>query len=314
MTARPAVAVVGAVNVDLVLPVGQIPKAGETVLGGRLSSFGGGKGANAAVAAARAGAAVSLVGAVGHDDYGRSAIEELTREGVECRTVAVAPDDATGVALILVSPGGENVIAVAPGANSSLRPADVRRALRSVPGVGCVLASTEVPVEAVLAAAEEAHAAGVPFVLNPAPVRDGIQAVLEHGPIVTPNRSECAQLAALVGARLPRAAGDEEAVSAARAIVGLTGSAVVVTLGEDGAMVLEPGAEPLAVPARSVEAVDSTGAGDTFNGVIAACLASRLPLAAAVARAATAASLSVRSWGARTGMPSAAEIDSATGR
>lgn len=304
MTDRPVVAVVGAVNVDLVLPVDEIPKPGETVLGGRLSRFGGGKGANAAVAAARAGAAVSLVAAVGDDDYGRTAIEELNRDGVDCRTVAVYPDDVTGVALILVSPGGENVIAVAPGANSSLRPPTVRRALQSIEGLDCVLASSEVPLEVVLAAAEEASAAGVPFVLNPAPVREGIQKVFGYGPIVTPNRSECAQLAALVGHA------GTGVVEDARAIVDLTGAPVVATLGKEGAMVLEPGAEPESIPARAVEAVDSTGAGDTFNGVLAVGLASRLALARAAARAATAASLSVRSWGARTGMPTAEEIES----
>lgn len=305
MTARPSVGVVGAINVDLVLPVGSIPGPGETVLGGRLSRYGGGKGANAAVAAARSGVAVSLVGAVGDDDYGRVALDELAAEGVDCSLVAISTDEVTGVALIMVSPGGENIIAVAPGANSSLTPQAVGESLRSAPGLGCVLASTEVPLEAVLAAAQAARDAGTPFVLNPAPVRDGIEAVFDYGPIVTPNRSECAQLAALIGSQSPDVVGD------ARTIAAATGSPVVVTLGRDGAVVISAGSEPELVEALPVHAVDSTGAGDTFNGVIAACLASRRPLPEAASTAAVAASLSVRYWGARTGMPTWTEVERA---
>jgi len=307
LTPAPVLAVVGAVNVDLVLPVGEIPAPGETVLGGRLARFGGGKGANAAVAAARAGTPVSLIGAVGDDDYGRLALQDLTVEEVDCGTVAVSQDETTGVALILVAPGGENIIAVAPGANGFLDGAAVRAALGSLPSIACVLASTEVPLEAVRAAADESRRARIPFVLNPAPVRDGLENLLEYGPIVVPNRTECAQLAALVGR--PGAGVVEDAMT----IAGVTGSSVVVTLGKDGALVVEVGRPPEHIASHPVEAIDSTGAGDTFNGVLAAGLAARRPLTTAARRAAIAASLSVRTLGARTGMPTAAEIDAAAG-
>lgn len=305
MTAGPSLAVVGAVNVDLVLPVDEIPAPGETVLGGRLARFGGGKGANAAVAAARAGSSVALIGAVGDDDYGRLALKELMADGVGCDAVLRTADETTGVALILVASGGENVVAVAPGANSSLEGATVRRALGRLRSIRCVLASTEVPLDAVCAAADGARSAGIPFVLNPAPVRPGVEAVLEYAPVVVPNRTECTQLAALVG----RAGAD--AVADATSISGLTGSAVVVTLGKDGAVVVEPGRPPEYVAALPVEAVDATGAGDTFNGVLAAGLAAGMGLAGAARRATIAASFSVRSMGARSGMPSAKEIDDA---
>lgn len=305
MTPGHTLVVVGAVNVDLVLPVGEIPAPGETVLGGRLARFGGGKGANAAVAASRAGSVVTLVGAVGDDEYGRLALEELRSEGVDCGSVLLSRGDTTGVALILVATGGENVVAVAPGANGSLDAGAVRRALGSRPSTACVLASTEVPLEAVIAAADQARQTGVPFVLNAAPVRAGLEAVLDYGPVVVPNRTECAQLAALVGGE------GSDAVEDATTISGVTGSAVVVTLGKDGAVVVEPGRPPEYIAAPSVEAVDATGAGDTFNGVLAAGLARGTGLAAAARRATIAASFSVRSMGARTGMPSASAIDAA---
>lgn len=307
MTAGPSLAVVGAVNVDLVLAVGGIPAPGETVLGGRLDRFGGGKGANAAVAASRAGTRVALIGAVGDDDYGRVALQELMSDGVGCDTVVQTADETTGVALILVAPGGENVVAVAPGANGSLDGAAVRSALGRLPSLRCVLASTEVPLDAVSAAAEQARNAGIAFVLNPAPVRPGIETVLEYAPVVVPNRSECAQLAAQVGRAGP------DAVADATTISGVTGSPVVVTLGKDGSVVVEPGRPPEHIAALPVEAVDATGAGDTFNGVLCCGLAAGMGLAAAARRATIAASFSVRAMGARTGMPSAGEIDGAGG-
>jgi ribokinase len=305
---KPELAVLGAINIDLVLPVDAIPLPGETVLGGGLSRFGGGKGANAAVAAARAGANVSLVGAVGSDEYGPLALEELRAEGIACGFVEVNLDDSTGVALILVAPGGENIVAVAPGANACLSPKAVRKAFVDLlPGPACVLASTEVPVEAVLAAAEHARSAGVTFLLNAAPVRVGLEAALAYGPVVILNRSECAQLATLVGG------GGVDIERNASSITAATGSSVVVTLGAEGVLVVTPGAEPLPIRTGAIPAVDTTGAGDTFSGVFAARVAMGDRLDDAAATATVAASLSVRAWGARTGMPTAEEIVAASG-
>lgn len=288
--------VVGAVNVDLVVAAPRLPGPGETVVGPGMQRFGGGKGANAAVAAARAGARVSLVGAVGDDDLGASAIDELAVEGVETDDVAILADHPTGVALIVVDAAGENQIAVGAGANAAVR-------VGPLPVADLVLVSTEIAADAVVAAV---RGATVPCVLNPAPVVDVVLDVLDAGPILTPNRSECLDLAARLGARDP----GDDLVAAARRIQARTGAPVVVTLGGDGALIVD-GRSPDLVAARPTPVRDTTGAGDTFNGVLAVRLAAGDPLADAVRTAVVAASLSVTRVGARAGMPTAAEIRAA---
>jgi ribokinase len=313
------VAVVGAINVDLVVVAPRLPGPGETVVGGGLQRHGGGKGANAAVAAARAGAAVRLIGAVGADDNGASTLQELRAEGIDVGEVAVLDDQATGVALIVVSSDGENQIAVGAGANAAVSADHVRRALkRMLPDVGCVLVSTEIAPAAVAAAVETATAAGVLCILNPAPVIPELLGLLDVGPLLTPNASESVDLAALIA----RAGGDTvgsaddgggvsaEARRAAACIAQRTASSVIVTLGADGALVLSPDEAVQHVPPRPVPVRDTTGAGDTFNGVLAARLAAGDPLPAAVEVATVAASLSVAHVGARDGMPSASLIQS----
>ena len=295
-----AVLVVGAVNVDLVITAPRLPGPGETVVGPGLQRFGGGKGANAAVAASRAGAAVALVGAVGADDMGAAALAELRADGVDTAAVAVLDGTATGVALIVVDAAGENQIAVGAGAN-----AEVAVGRLAMAGVGCVLVSTEIPGAAVAEAVRAASAAGVTCVLNPAPVIPVVAELLDTGPILTPNRTECRELGALLGI-------DAGSVSeVALGIHARTGAPVVVTLGGEGALIVTSGDEIDLVPPRPATVRDTTGAGDTFNGVLAARLAAGDGLAAAVRTAVVAASLSVAHVGARAGMPTAAAITAA---
>jgi ribokinase len=275
------VVVVGAVNVDLVVEAPRLPGPGETVVGAGMRTSGGGKGANAAVAAARAGADVLLVGAVGDDAHGDGALDELRAAGVDVTGVAVLPGVATGVALIVVDPVGENQIAVGAGANA--RVGDLPEGV--LDGAGCVLVSTEVPDTAVRAAVRAAGAAGVPCVLNPAPVTAAVRDLVGSGAVLTPNRSELADLAGGSGP-------DSAAALRAR-----HGAPVVVTLGRDGALVVDGAPELVGAP--TVRAVDTTGAGDWFNGVLAAQLADGVPLTAAVRVAVTAASLAVQHPGAR---------------
>ena len=302
----PTVIVVGAINVDLVLVAPRLPGPGETVVGGGLQTYGGGKGANAAVAAARAGAKVHLIGAVGADDTGTAAVAELAAEGIDTSDVAVLRGESTGVALIVVDQHGENQIAVGGGANAALTADHVTRGLlAALPAAGCVLVSTEIPAEAVKAAVEAATEAGVICVLNPAPVLPIVAELLHLGPIVTPNESELRDLLALVGWKAAAPAGD------ATQIVALTHHPVIVTQGGDGVLVVEVDTPARQVPAPSIEVRDTTGAGDTFNGVLAARLAAGDDLATAVPVAITAASLSVGEVGARGGMPTAAQIDEA---
>jgi ribokinase len=302
------VVVVGAVNGDIVVAVDRLPGPGETVVGPGVARHGGGKGANAAVAAARAGAAVSLVGAVGADDIGRAAVDELRAEGVAVDAVEVLDGVPTGVALIVVDTAGENQIAVGAGANARVSREQVRSALAdALPEAGCVLVSTEIPVEAVAVAVEMTTAVGLPCLLNPAPVLPGLAGLLvprpgRRGPLLTPNVGE---LAALVG---PGPTGVRAVGLAAR-----TGTAVVVTLGGDGALVVGPGGELEHLPPHPITVRDTTGAGDTFNGVLAAHLAADADLMDAARAANVAAALSATRSGARAGMPTAAAVAAALG-
>lgn len=300
------VAVVGAINVDLVVAAERLPGPGETVVGPRVERFGGGKGANAAVAAARAGADVMLIGAVGDDDTGRTALDELRADGVRVDGVAVLDGVSTGMALIVVDGAGENQIAVGAGANAGVERDQVRDALvDALPDVDCVLVSTEIPLAAVVVAVETAVAVGVPCVLNPAPVLPGLAALLVprpglRGPLLTPNVGE---LAALTG---PGPTGVRAVGLATR-----TEAPVVVTLGGEGALVVEPGGAVEHLPARPTTVCDTTGAGDTFNGVLAAQIAAGATLLDAARAANAGAALSVAHVGARVGMPTAEAIKTA---
>jgi len=283
--------VVGSVNVDLVVRLPALPAPGETVTGGTFERHGGGKGANQAVAAARLGARVGMVAAVGDDDLGAEALALLEAEGVDVAAVARLGDAPTGVALIAVDEAGENQIAVAPGANAALGGEAVERALCRVTRGVVLLGGLEVRDGAVLAGARAARAAGLPVVLNPAPARALPGEVLDLSPVLTPNRSEARALA-----------GEDEPEAAARALAARTGAAVVVTLGADGALVVD-GEVVERVPAPRVEAVDTTGAGDAFNGALAFELAGGATVLDAVRAAVEVAADSTRGHGARSVAP-----------
>jgi len=302
------VVVVGSVNADLVVSVARLPQAGETVSGGTFARFGGGKGANQAVAAARAGARVTMIGAVGADDFGDEALRELAAEGVDVSAVARLDGVATGVATIVVDARGENQIAVASGANAALAGDAVASALARLAGGssprgapcgapsggasasrGVVLLGHEVPPAAVEAGIRGARAADRLVVLNPAPARelpDDLQGV-----ILTPNADEARALA-----------GEREPEAAARTLAARTGAPVLVTLGQEGALLVDGDAIER-LPAPAVDVIDTTGAGDAVNGALAAELAAGRPLRDAARFAMAAAALSTRAAGARDGMP-----------
>ena len=297
---RPRVVVVGSINVDFVVSAERLPARGETVAGGRLERSGGGKGANQAVAAARAGGAVSLVGSVGDDDLGAEALDALRAERIDVTGVDRVAGMPTGVAVIVVDREGDNQIAVASGANHALSGERVRAALREMGrGPGCVLVSFELTDGVVGAAAAAAHAVGRVLIVNPAPARTLTPELCRLAPILTPNEHEAA---ALAGAADPEEAG--------RLLAAKTGAPVFVTLGKRGAWVVD-GNGSGHVPAPAARVVDTTGAGDTFSGVLATELAAgRTPRAAAEV-AVTAASLSVTARGARDGIPDRAMLDAA---
>lgn len=295
--------VIGAINVDLVVRGARLPSVGETVAGGEFSQHQGGKGGNQAVAAARAlgtHGRVATIGAVGPDAFGEPARELLAIEGVDVTHVAIDRSAATGVALIVVDARGENQISVAPGANAGVTPSSVTVALDALGAeVGVVLASLEVPLQAVEAAVRWGHQRGVPVVVNPAPARAEAHDLLPFTSVLTPNAGELAILAAQA---------EEPRGGARRLAAGYDGLTVVVTLGSQGAIAYGPDGETRA-GAPKVRSVDTTGAGDTLNGVLAAALLEGLPVPDALRRAVTAAALSVTVVGAREGMPTRDAID-----
>jgi ribokinase len=298
--ARGTVVVVGSINYDLTIRVKTLPRAGETVLGHDLTSGLGGKGANQAVAARRAGVDTVLVGAVGDDGAGSAALDTLDSRGVDTRHVRRIAGRPTGTALIVVEHAGENQIAVDPGANAALEDRVVRGALLSVPGQRVVvLCSLEISDAAVSAAAQTALERGWRLIINPAPFRPLPAQVLAAGPILTPNQGEAGSLLGdgatfdWRGAVTKRGKGT---------LPFLGGSPVVVTLGLAGAVVTS-GRAWRHVPAPRVEVVDTTGAGDVFNGVLAATLARGEALETAVEVAVVAGSLATTARGASSAAP-----------
>lgn len=280
------VVVVGSVNADFVTVVEHLPRPGETVIGGVFERHWGGKGANQAVAARRFGADVCFVGAVGDDDLGAAAVEALEADGVDASGVARLPGQSTGVALIVVDVSGQNQIAVASGANLSVDAAGLDALLRGG-ALGVVLTNFEVPDVAVVEAVRAAQAAGWVAVVNPAPARPIPEELRGSGVILTPNEHE-----------LESITGDGTPEDAACSAVEVTGGSVAVTLGADGALLLDDGAVTR-VYAPEVTSRDTTGAGDVFNGVLAAALAEGRPLADGVRLAVCAASFAVEIPGAR---------------
>jgi ribokinase len=312
------VIVVGSINVDVVLRLPALPGPGETVLGGELARHHGGKGANQAVAAARAGGHVHMIGAVGADD-GTDSLRELAAEGIEVTQVQPVAG-LTGLAVVLVDERtSENMIAVASGANGLVTPEVVTAALiaTELQPEDVVVLSFELPGPSLERAADVARAADARIVVNPAPAQPTLAGVMA-GAIVTPNQHEAA--AYVEGEQTGRGrrtvnappALGLSAVDMALRLSGQTGGAVLVTLGADGALLAADGRTEHFAGHR-VAALDTTGAGDTLTGVLAAGLAAGHPLREAVRRAVAAAALSVTKAGARAGMPSADEIEALAG-
>jgi ribokinase len=297
------VVVIGSTNTDMFVVSERLPAPGETVLGGDFYTAAGGKGANQAVAAARAGARVSFVAKIGGDPLGAETVDRLKADGIDTSHLSVDADSASGVALIMVDGAGENLIAVAPGANGRLSPGDVDAARDVIAGADYVLLQLEIPLDTVRRAVSLAREEDVPVVLNPSPVpSEDISDIACSVAVLVPNRAECA---AILGTDV----GDvEQTIAAAEDLVRRGAGAVAATLGPDGAVVSREGASSH-VPGFSVGAVDTVGAGDTFSGYLAACLAEGAALEDAVHRAQAAAALSVTRPGAQPAIPRRGEVD-----
>ena len=289
-------AVIGSINMDMVLSVSRFPAAGETLTGGNFQPVPGGKGANQAVALGRLGATVRMAGRVGDDAFGRRYLDHFRQNGVDVRAVDAVAGTATGVADILVNAAGENCIVIAPGANGLCDLEWLDRALEATADCEIFLLQLEIPLDTVAEAVRRLRKMGKTILLDPAPAVPLPENVLSAVDFLTPNETELKA----VTSGLPEDAGIEERV---RHLVGGSGRVVVHKRGADGAYIgTRDGIEH--VPGFSVRAVDTTAAGDTFNAGLAAGLAMGWPLRDAVRLANAAGALAVTAYGAQEGMPS----------
>ncbi|MDO4906385.1 ribokinase [Neisseria sp.] len=290
----PKIAVVGSINMDLVTSSPRFPQPGETLLGTSFRRFMGGKGANQAVAAARLGADVSMVGAVGNDGFGSEALENLKREGIDIAGVRVLEDEPTGMANITVAEGDNHIIVVS-GANFGITPEYIEACEKQIAGADVVLAQLEIPMECVIAAAKLARKHGKPFVLNPAPAQKLPAELLDLVTLLTPNAHELA-----ISLGLPENTPAEE-------LIARSPCQVLMTRGSEGALYNDGQGVLHRQGGFKVTPVDTTGAGDTFNGAFAVFCAEGMETA--VRKANAAAALSVTKAGAQGGMPVSAELE-----
>jgi ribokinase len=296
------VAVLGSLNTDLVIRVPGLPGRGETVLGDTLQTYGGGKGANQAAAAARLGASVRMIGRVGADAFGDELLRGLAEDGVHVSGVDRDDDQPSGVAVILVEAGGENQIAVAPGANGQVGEAEVGRLLEGLSPGDVVVLQLETPLAAVRAAAGRAREAGALVILNAAPAQPLAGQAVPEVDLLVVNEAEAGLLAG-------SPVSDRAAAAAAARVLGASAAAVVVTLGAAGS-VLWTGGAITEVESIPVMAVDATAAGDAFVGAAAFALADGWELAQAIELASAAGAVTVTRQGARRSLPSLSEVRS----
>ena len=297
-----SILVIGSSNTDMVIRVQKLPLPGQTVMGDNFQTFAGGKGANQAVAARRAGGNVSFLAAIGDDELGKSAKGIYESEGIDTSLIQVIDDRPSGVAMIFVDDAGENCISVAPGANNALTSASVRRHEDAISAADVLLLQLESPMEAVIEAVEIASRHATRCVLNPAPAAKIPDNTLAKLYCITPNETEAEMLTDIA------IVDEQSAAAAAERLLQHGVENVVITLGENGALLCNSdGTQYQNAPA--VPVVDSTAAGDTFNGVLVAVLAEGSPIKEAIRLAVSAASLSVQATGAIASIPERRAFD-----
>jgi ribokinase len=294
--------VAGSFMLDLVMRVRQRPAGGETIFAEEFGIFLGGKGFNQAVAARRMGARVAMIGRLGDDEFAGRFRDAMASEGIDASGVVTDPDEGTGVATPLIEADGSNSIVVAPRANMRLTPEDVRRAAPLIEAADVLLLQLEVPTAASMEAAGIARSAGRSVVLNPAPATPFPKELLRLATLITPNEIEAA---ALTGVAIHD---DASAFEAAERLAARGAGLVVITLGALGAVALAGGVRWYQ-PAVPVQAVDTTAAGDAFNGALAVALAERRSLADALARANAAGACAVTRLGAEPSLPNREDVD-----
>ena len=296
-----SILVIGSSNTDMVVKTTHLPAPGETILGGRFIMTAGGKGANQAVAAARLGAEVTFICRTGNDIFGQQAKELFKQEGIDTTFVLEDPDEPSGVALINVDAKGENCIAVASGANARLSVEDIMLAANSIEDAGIILMQLEIPLETVEYVALVAASLGKKLILNPAPVCALSDELIKNVSILTPNETEAFMLTGI------KVTDDTTAREAAKFLHDKGVATVVITLGARGAFVFHENTTSL-VKVPEVEALDTTAAGDIFNGALAVALSENMSMTDAVAFACKAAAISVTRMGAQASAPYRKEL------
>ena len=297
--------VIGSSNTDMVVKAAKFPSPGETIMGGEFFMFSGGKGANQAVAAARMGAEVVLICKTGDDIFGQRAIEEFKKEGIITEYINKDAMKASGTALILVDTKGENEIVVAPGANESLAQADIKAAEKLIAAAEIMLLQLEIPLDSVLFAAKKGHELKTKVILNPAPAQQLPKEIFSYLYLITPNETEAEILTGVKVTDIISAS------AAAGALLQAGVENVIITLGDKGAF-FKNAATELMIKAPVVKAIDTTAAGDTFNGVLAVEITAGKDWETAIATACKAASLSVTRMGAQASMPFRIEVEAAS--
>ncbi|MFF2480211.1 ribokinase [Paenibacillus sp. NPDC058071] len=315
---RPKIAVVGSLNMDIVVKVPRFPQEGETITGAEARFVPGGKGANQAVASARLGAHTAMAGAVGGDAFGSELLASLERNGVDAKHVRTVSGTATGIASITLAPE-DNTIVVVPGANGAVSPADVEALEETLGAADAVLLQLEIPLGTVMAAAQLAKRFGKTVILNPAPARELPDELLSLVDVITPNRSELLLLTgtavgnkgeSVAAAGEPHGSGQDSALEAAiDKLLARGPGAVVTTLGGDGSVFKRQGGSLSVQSAYRVPVVDTVGAGDAYNAALAYSLALGADLLEAVRFASRASALAVTRFGAQDGMPTLAEVE-----
>jgi ribokinase len=295
------IVVVGSTNMDMVVKTSHIPVPGETVLTGSFFMNPGGKGANQAVAVARLGGNVTFISKVGNDVFGKQSAQLFDEEDINTFHMLSDPDLPSGVALITVDEKGENSIVVASGANANLLPADLEDALADIADAGVILMQLEIPLETVEFVAKYAASKGISVILDPAPAKELSSELLATLDIITPNQTEAEILSGIKVTNI------ESAKKAAKIIYGKGVKHVVITMGTQGAVIYR-GNKTEVIPAHKIEAIDSTAAGDVFNGALAVALSEGKPLTQAVEFACMVAAISVTRLGAQSSIPYRNEI------
>jgi ribokinase len=299
---KPSILVVGSSNTDMVIKAPHLPAPGETILGGTFLMNAGGKGANQAIAASRLGGSVTFICKTGNDIFGKQSVQLFKEEGIDTSYILEDPQYPSGVALITVDDAAENCIVVASGANAHLYPVDMMEVNDCIENAGIILMQLEIPVETVAYVASTAVALGKKVILNPAPVCSLSDDILRNLSIITPNETEAYMLTGI------NVIDELTAEAAARYLHAKGIAVVIITLGAKGALVLQENVCTL-MPSVAVTAIDTTAAGDVFNGALVVALAENKTILEAVGFACKAAAISVTRMGAQASAPYRHELD-----